>query len=52
MNELGMRNEDLGIPTLPLTRNVLWPAGVWAAFLIPNSYFLIESPIGRLRILV
>ena len=37
-NEFGMRNEELGIPTPP---PVEIDAGGWAAFLIPNSYFLI-----------
>ena len=35
--ELGMRNEELGIPAAPPLVN----SGGWVAFLIPNSYFLI-----------
>ena len=42
--ELGMRNEELGIPLRPPGVIV---AGGWAAFLIPNSYFLIGGAGGR-----
>ena len=35
-----MRNEELGIPLQPPMIGV---AGGWAAFLIPNSYFLIRE---------
>jgi hypothetical protein len=35
-----MRNEELGIPFLPPMIGI---AGGWAAFLIPNSYFLIRD---------
>jgi len=35
-----MRNEELGIPFLP---PVIGIAGGWAAFRIPNSYFLIHD---------
>ena len=41
-DELGMRNEELGIPSRsPCGRFVFVPGG-WAFFQIPNSYFLIS----------
>ena len=39
--QLGMRNEELGIRNSPPPPPVS-EAGGWAAFLIPNSYFLIR----------
>jgi hypothetical protein len=43
--ELGMKNEELGIPLRP--PHDLDNMGGWAAFLIPNSYFLIGWLAGR-----
>jgi hypothetical protein len=42
-NKLGMRNEELGISTLSPRALEM---GGWAAFQIPNSYFLIEWEVG------
>jgi hypothetical protein len=43
--ELGMRNEELGIPLRP--PRGLDDLGGWVAFLIPTSYFLIVWVGGR-----
>jgi hypothetical protein len=41
-NELGMRNEELGIPDRLPCGNFVSFSGGWAAILIPHSYFLIS----------
>jgi hypothetical protein len=43
MNELGMRNEELGIPIHSLGLSGDAVSGGRAEFLIHNSYFLIDS---------
>jgi len=48
--ELGIRNEELGIPIHPPPE--LDDTDGWAAFLIPNSYFLIEPWGGRPAFLI
>ena len=41
----GMRNEELGNRnSQPPPRDRIDVPGGWAAFLIPNSYFLIDAP--------
>ena len=52
MIELGMRNEELGIPNHPPSQFGNSAPGGWAAFLIPNSYFLIgfrALPLGPVQ---
>ena len=41
--ELGIRNEELGIPNRPPIHGSDIVPGGRAAFLVPNSYFLIHD---------